>query len=207
MTQTNDFAVLTGDLVASRDLDPRQLDLAFEVLTKAASAASDWAGGKLRLSRSRGDGWQVAVPEQRADLRIALTFRANLTATGTGLETRIGLARGQISPIRNNDLNAASGPAFVAAGEALDGLAPPALFAHANGGALAASTRLADHISQQWTAAQARAIAPMLCPGPPTHAEVAARLGITRQAVTQALAAAGYDTLSSALDLIEGAPE
>ncbi len=43
----------------------------------------------------------------------------------------------------------------------------------------------------------------MLDPEPPTHAAVAARYGITRQAVTQALDAAGYDALATALTLLE----
>ncbi|MBF9036237.1 hypothetical protein HKCCE2091_18495, partial [Rhodobacterales bacterium HKCCE2091] len=54
-----------------------------------------------------------------------------------------------------------------------------------------------------WTRAQARAVAEMLPPGPGTQADAAERLGVTRTAVTQALAAAGFRALSDAIAFLE----
>ena len=54
-----------------------------------------------------------------------------------------------------------------------------------------------------WTPAQARAVLPMLAPDRPTQEQVAEDSGITRQAVRQALVAAGFPALSTALDLLE----
>lgn len=206
MTRAQNKSVLTGDFVASANMGTTALERAMVLLADTAEAIEGWVGAPLHFTRNRGDGWQVCLAQPACDLRAALLFRAALRRENTGWDSRIALARGQVT-LGPGDLNSASGPAFTEAGRALDGIARPALWVHANGGALAANTRLADHISQQWTVAQARAIAPMLHPDPPTHAEVAAKLGITRQAVTQALASAGYDALATALDLIEGAPE
>lgn len=75
---------------------------------------------------------------------------------------------------------------------------------HASGGALNALILLADHISQGWTPAQARAIFTMLPPGAGPRRAVAERLGISRQAVDQALHAAGFPAIDAALTQIEG---
>jgi hypothetical protein len=202
MTDSQSQAVLTGDLVASAEMAAPALEQAMATLADTAREISTWAGASLRFTRNRGDGWQVCLARPGLDLRAALRFRAALRRENPRWDSRIALARGPVS-LGSGDLNSASGEAFVAAGRGLDAIARPALWAHANGGALAAATRLADHLSQGWTQAQARAIAPMLDPEPPTHAAVAARYGITRQAVTQALDAAGYDALATALTLLE----
>ena len=195
-------AVITGDFVASAEIGPAALDAAMRVLAEAAGEMARWAGGPLHFTRNRGDGWQVCLARPGFDLRAALIFRARLRRDTAQWETRAGLARGPVT-LGAGDLNSASGPAFVASGRALDAIARPALWAHADGGALAAATRLADHLSQGWTRAQARALAPMLVPDPPTHATVAEALGISRQAVSQALDAAGFDAIATALALIE----
>ena len=195
-------AVITGDFVASGTRAPGALDAAMRALGQAADAMATWAGGPLHFTRNRGDGWQVCLAAPRHDLRATLVMRAVLRRDAPGWETRAALARGSVT-LGAGDLNSAAGPAFVASGRALDGLARPALWAHADGGALAAATRLADHLSQGWTRAQARALAPMLVPDPPTHATVAEALGISRQAVSQALDAAGFDAIATALALIE----
>ena len=75
---------------------------------------------------------------------------------------------------------------------------------HAQGGAIGAATALADHVSNGWTSAQARAILPFLKTlKRPTQKEVSAFLGISRQAVGQALDAAGYSAIKAALAAIE----
>jgi hypothetical protein len=77
--------------------------------------------------------------------------------------------------------------------------------AHAGGGALDAAFRLADHIAQGWTRAQARAVCAMLPPGAGPRRIAADRLGVSRQAVDQALRAAGFAAIEAALEQIEAA--
>lgn len=196
------IAVLTGDLVRSRQLSDAELETAFAALAASAAQIARWAGGPLHLTRNRGDGWQAILTRPTLDLRAALTLCAALAALGPGFGTRIALARGA-GQLDGPDLNRAQGPAFIAAGQTLDTMADPCRLTHAGRGALGAATRLADVLAQGWTRSQARAIGFALAPTPPKQAEIAQALGITQQAVSKSLDAAHYDALSTALALIE----
>jgi hypothetical protein len=197
------LAVLTGDLIASQRLEPGRLDAALAALANAAADISRWAGcAGARFGRFRGDGWQLALPRPALALRAALSLRAALRAEGKALATRIAIATGPGSP-PGPDINAETGPVYVASGRALDALRPPATMILAERGALGAAMRLADHVSAGWTQAQARAIRLALPPGSRTQAAIAAELGISRQAARQALVGAGLPALADALALIE----
>lgn len=202
---SGDVTILSGDLVGSTDLDGPALERAFDGLARAAGDIAGWRGAPVRFTRNRGDGWQICLDPPGPGLREALVMRAGLRRLGRDLETRIAIASGPADLPGSGDLNAASGPAFTASGRLLERLEGP-LMGHAAGGALAAATVLADEISAGWTEAQARAVLPMLAPDPPTQAEAAETLGITRQAVRQALVAAGHPALSRALAALEEAP-
>ncbi len=207
MSRAIPLAVLTGDLIGSTGLAPARIEQAFEVLRAASLRITQWQDHSPLLSRYRGDGWQIVLVRPTLAVRAALFLRAHLRAAGRDLSTRIAIATGCDLPPTSPDLNLATGPVFVASGRALDALEPPAQLCFASGGAMGAAVRLADALSQGWTVAQARAIAPMLAPHPPTRVAVAETLGIRRQAVEQALAAADYPALSEALQLIEGAAD
>jgi hypothetical protein len=199
------IAILTGDLIGSTALERDEVERAFGSLSAAAESVGQWQGTSARFSRSRGDGWQLYLARPELALRAALYLRATLAALGRGVETRVAIAEGAGGPEPPEDLNAATGPVFTTSGRALDALAGGATLAHASGGALGAAVRLADHISRDWTEAQGRALLHMLPPNPPTRAEVGERLGVSRQAVDQALAAAGFPAIEAALGLIEAA--
>ncbi|MDF1621316.1 MarR family transcriptional regulator [Pseudothioclava nitratireducens] len=197
------YTVLTGDLVSSRALSAEALEQAMNALAQTAEGIALWAG-PTRYSRHRGDGWQLAFAGGHFVLRAALVMRAGLRAEGRAFSTRIGMAQGPGTIPADGDLNRADGAAFVAAGDALDALGPgEGGLGHAGGGTLQALARLADQISAGWTPAQAQAAAPLLAPDPPTHAEVASRLGKSRQAVDQAAQGAGLSALRAALSLAE----
>lgn len=201
----NPFCVLSGDLVDSSALSAEEVDSALQALESAADDISRWAPGMVTgFARSGGDGWQFALSEQRFALRSSLYFRAAIRRLGKAFSTRIALACGDGHLPDNRDPNAASGPAFTASGRLFTTLGGPHItMGHASGGALNALILLADHISQGWTPAQARAVFTMLPPGATTHADAAARLGISRQAVDQALTAAGYHSISDAIQSVE----
>lgn len=201
----NVIAVLTGDLIDSTDLPAPKLETAFAALRDAAGRIARWQphGSSTRFTRTRGDGWQICLAQPHLALRAALCMRAALRSHGKMLETRISIATGHGALPENGDLNSAHGPAFTASGRGLDTLSGHAAMEHADGGALAAAVRLADHISQGWTPAQARAVHLMLWPRDRIRATAAAELEITRQAVNQALWGAGFPALADALDRIE----
>jgi hypothetical protein len=199
--------VLAGDLVASTDLTEEGLALALDALRAAATRIEDWHHQPVHFTRNRGDGWQICLPGDDPGIREALALRAALRQHGKAYETRIAIATGPATLPEDGDLNRASGPAFTHAGHLLDLMEGPH-FLHWSGGALNSIARLADYISHGWTPAQARAILPMLTPSSaPLQSDVASSLKITRQAVGQALAAAGYDALYAALTDLERAEQ
>ena len=205
MTALPVITVLTGDIVASSELGPDRLDAAMQALAEASDDVALWQGAPTRFTRARGDGWQMVLARPGLTLRAAMRLRAGLRRRGRDLATRIGIAigAGEVPPL--GDLNAAGGPAFTASGRALDGMRAPHQIALADGPAgLAAALVLADHLSQGWTEAQARSLVPALSPDAPTRAEIGAALGISRQAVDQALDAAALWAIEAACRELEG---
>jgi len=198
------WAILTGDIVESSRLDTTSLDQAIGDLAAIGTAVASWPGVEATaFSRRGGDGWQMAVSHPAYALRISLMAQACLRQHE--ISTRIAVAEGagQLPAGPTPDLNSAHGPAFQASGRLLEALPARQLFGHATGQHHHATFLLADHIAQGWTAAQARALTLMLPPdaGPRRHAAKA--LGISRQAVDQALHGAGYPALIAAITAIE----
>ncbi len=198
------YAVLTGDIVASSALTASALNATLNTLRAAATEIGNWPPSPATaFARRGGDGWQVTLDRPALALRAALYLQARLLRADDTASTRIAIATGDGTIPPNGDLNAAHGPAFTASGRALDDIPTHATMIHAAGGALAAATYLADHIAAGWTQAQARALCEMLPPGAGPRAAAAERLGISRQAVDQALRAAGYPALDAALGALE----
>ena len=196
------FTVFTGDLVNSTEMSKDDLDAvmaAMDSLTR--NLTSQTPSANTRFARRGGDGWQIACPADVNALTLALTVQANVRATLDNAQTRIAVASG--AGTVDGNLNSAHGPAFTASGQLLDRLDGRRLMAHAAGGALDAAFCLADHIAQDWTQAQARAMALKLLPGQLANRVIGDRIGISRQAVDQALAGAGYAALHDALTVLD----
>lgn len=201
------IAVINGDLVKSTSLPDLRLGLAFRTLEAAANDISLWQqpAASTAFSRNRGDGWQIFLANPRIALRAALYLRASLRAQGRDLATRMAVGIADGAPPDTSDLNIANGPAYVAAGHALDTMkASVELSVVSADVTLEAVYRLADHLSRGWTQKQAAALAPMLAPDAPTLQTIALRQQVTRQAVGQALKSAGFDAINDALRIIEG---
>ncbi len=215
------WAVLTGDIVASSAMSADELDEVILNIQGASLDGSHWkfVDGNSNLTgfaRRGGDGWQIAISAPSFALRFGLYLRARLKSLNADYSSRIAVSvgdgvlpvirgRGVINPssFELSDLNSAHGPAFTASGRLMEALDGHTLMAHASGGAIDATFRLADHISQGWTQAQARSLCLMLPPGAGPRRVAAETLGISRQAVDQALNGAGYPALIDALEAIE----
>jgi hypothetical protein len=202
MTQKQ--AVLTGDLVNSTALARDQLELAFSKLTIAANTISRWQSAPSHFSRYRGDGWQMVLTRPELALRAALFLAASIGTLGPMFATRIAIGCGEVMPSSSQIPFA---PAYVAAGHALDTMHKKRRIVHAQGGAISATTALADHIAKGWTPAQCTVLALSLSPHKMTHADMAKTLGITRQSVEKSLAAAGFPAIETALSQIEAADD
>lgn len=216
------WAVLTGDIVESSALSADALDVVMHDIQDVSRDASGWddVGADAIVTgfaRRGGDGWQVAINRPALALRLSLVIKARLRLSDPDHSTRIAAATGDGAlpdAMRKGvhdpggpafaDLNSAHGAAFTASGRLLEDLAGGTLMAHAAGDALHAAFRLADHISQGWTQSQARSLCLMLPPGAGPRRIAAQAIGISRQAVDQALGSAGYPAIMDALTAIEG---
>lgn len=210
------FAAVTGDLVDSSAFPVDRLERAFELIDEAVRDISGWPGLDVRpensgqnivtgYARRGGDGWQLVLTEPAYDLRAALFVVARLRRARDVPETRIAVATGQaegLAQIRK-DPNLAHGPAFTASGRAVADMKSARRLVQISDPLRDAVFRLADHIARAWTRAQARALCEMLPPGSGPRRVVADRLGISRQAVDQALHSAGFPALLDALSRLE----
>lgn len=206
------WTVLTGDIVESSDLSSGDLDRVMDVILSVPDEMTRWIAAPDRpmeahVTRRGGDGWQLAMDHPRLALRAALFLQAHVRTAGATTRIAVATGEGKLPDTPNPDLNSAHGPAFQDSGRLLEQLDNRTLMAHADGGTLDAVFRLADHIAQGWTQAQARALSRMLPPGAGPRRVAAKRLGISRQAVDQALNAAGFPALMDAIEAVEGASQ
>ncbi|MCB2111363.1 MAG: hypothetical protein H6895_14820 [Defluviimonas sp.] len=196
-------SVLTGDLIGSGAAGPEQVERAMDTLRRAAGEISAWQGGAdVLFTRHRGDGWQILITEAPwLCLRAALFIIAGLRAAKDLPSTRISIGLGAANPVRDRTLAAASGEAFELSGQALDKLRGHtlALSGPAFGEHDAIILVLIEERIRRWTPEQAEAVALALPPDNPTLARLAARLGISTQAVSYRLKGAGAPALRQAL--------
>ena len=121
------FAVLTGDLVDSRQLSSLQQKSFFSKLNnlwgKFGSAHADAVIGKLEVFR--GDGWQGVLSDPSLSVNAALFIRASVKALNLApkMDTRIGVGIGSVDSLNPKRLGESNGKAFQYSGQALDSLA------------------------------------------------------------------------------------
>lgn len=194
--------VITGDLIGSRSVTADALDAAFDTLsTAAADFGQDW-GLDLRFTRYRGDGWQVVVTDPHLTLHAILFIIARLRAGHPGINTRLSIGIGPVETFGTHDLSDANGTAFVISGQHLDKMSRKRTLAIAGygiGATHAAIIGFTEFITSTWTAAQAEAVALAMRDFPRTQNDIAAELGITRQAVQSRLASAGLAYFENAI--------
>ncbi|MHC9237808.1 hypothetical protein ACX9MO_19470 [Pseudooceanicola sp. 502str34] len=197
-------AVLTGDLVGSSRAGAAATTSAMEVLSRECATMADWAGGDLRFTRFRGDGWQAVVPAPQKALRVTLTLLAWLRASDLPT-SRVAIGFGEMQLPATRDLSAAAGPAFEAAGRALDEMGRDTRLACAGPAdrALVGALPLADAIVRGWTVKQAEALIHTLPPEPPAQIRIAEALNIRPQSLSERLEAARFWALEASLAVIE----
>lgn len=208
--KTSDVAVISGDLVGSTRMEPKVVEAALGVIRQLCRDEANWIGSNF--TRQSGDGWQIYLGQPRYALRSALLIRAALRSMGAGLDSYFSIAAGRLAGAPPDDLNETNDPLFIRSGRQLAALKADAAktgirIGWTGDGRSAAAAVLADHISQDWTAAQAQAISLCLPPDAAklTYSEAADQLGISRQAATKALKAAGLMPLRAALTALETA--
>ena len=201
------YAILTADLIGSTEAAPSVVDMAMTALSQASSMIADWTGDDTRLTRFRGDGWQIILSDPPLVLRASLLILASLRAKGGGLATRLSVAMGTVDRLGDRGLAEASGPAFTLSGRNLDTMPPFRTFVYADPDRdrrwTAAIMELAVWQAQQWTPEQAEAAMLALDLPRRTDKVLAAQLGISRQAFQSRLKGTGLMARSSALYAFE----
>ena len=193
-------AILTGDLIGSTAADSAATETALALLAEVARR-----NGAARFTRFRGDGWQCATALPLGP-RLALRLACALTAA-RGLQSRIAIGLGAVEAWGEGALLSQSrGPALIASGRALDGMATGQLLALANGDSDPrdqALIRLWAALARRWSPEQAEALGLSL--EGLRQTEIAARLGISKQAVSLRLKGAEALALTESLTLWEAA--
>jgi len=217
------YAVFTGDLIGSSKALPQKVEATMQNLADTGDRLSRLTGSDTKFTRYRGDGWQLLLADPGNFLLGVLLILARLRAAPDTLRTRIAIGAGAVHSLGTSDLRDAQGFAFTVSGQALDSLkrdrnivlasAPndPLGILGGNGDRAAIQGQvdwygpvilgLVGFIAGHWTRAQAEAVAIALEHGQETQAEIAARLGITRQALNLRLTGAGYGPLRGAVKL------
>lgn len=203
-----DYAVLTGDLIASTQAGAPAVDRAMAVLSAAADEIAGWSMtenvvvGDTHFTRFRGDGWQIVVSISHFGLRAALLMYARLAADPGLPKTRIAVGISTIDRLTGPGLSDADGAAFAISGRALSQIERGEHLRVAGNKITpirASLISLLDDRISDWTPEQAEAVAHVLAPDAPTQAAIAATLGISPQALSARLTGARWPTIRRVL--------
>ena len=150
------YAVLTGDIVKSRDITPRaQL---IETLKEALETAKETHHAEYDVYR--GDSFQMVIPSAPAAALVAIIIRSKLIShspkKSSPWDTRISIGIGGIT-YRGEKTTESDGPAFLLSGQGMDELNKKnrrlnikAPWEHADR-SLSLVTRFVDDIISNWS--------------------------------------------------------
>jgi hypothetical protein len=207
------FAVLTGDIVGSRQLSAEGLERTRRLI---AAGAAQFRRRQPRALLGvpevfRGDAWQLLLRETRWALRLALLMRALLLARND-VRTRISIGIGGVDVINRRRISVSTGEAFMLSGHALDhitgyfdltGALPERAAPLA--GWFAPMLHLCSGLVRPWTRRQAEIVSFALLLDNPTHESIAGTLRprVAKQSVTESLAAARWRPLLEGIRVFE----
>jgi hypothetical protein len=126
ISQKDDYAVVTGDIIGSSELDlkgRKKLHLEIKKIFKRLQVAFPELL-PLPIDVFRGDSWQFIVYKPKQALRIGLCFRL-LIKSGIYLEnldTRMSIATGKITFISKERISESDGETFRISGKNLEKL-------------------------------------------------------------------------------------
>ena len=219
MVPTELHGVVAGDIVNSSEMESGKRRQLPDILESAYGEVARAFGEHLpfELAISAGDEWRIYVECPKVALAASLAFWTRLKAAD--VTSRMVLAIDAIDFINNGDLHTSDGAAFRRAGRGLevilgDELQFALLLPDERGelGKICAELtgELVDILLKDLTAAQARAVAQMLCPRhggtAPTTSEIAERWEpepISRQAVGKHLHRGGWPVIERTIERYE----
>ena len=150
------FAVLTGDIVKSREITPRSrlIDALKETLETVKDAH------RAEYDLYRGDSFQLVLPSAPSAALVAVIIRSGLKSrspkNGETWDARISIGIGDIT-YRGESVSESDGPAFLLSGQGMDKLGSTnrrliieAPWEHADR-SLSLVTRFADDLISHWS--------------------------------------------------------
>lgn len=204
------YAVLTGDIIKSRKLTPRELEAVRECLARSVEHVRQWKAEVVyrEVEFYRGDAWQLLLADPSLALRVAMFLIASVRAQGL-TETRVSVGLGTIDLLHESRVALSVGEAFVLSGHGLDRMKKNILHLDLPTSAgplmewIQMAVHLCDAISKQWTVRQAEIITFALAPNTQTHAQIAEKLEVRQQSVTSSLHAASWKVVEEVIALFE----
>lgn len=207
------YAVLTGDIVKSRELSADQSKALQNRLKSAAQEFESVFPATLvgSLGITRGDGWQVALQKPEYALRLALFLRA-VVKSEFKTDTRVSIGTGPVDRLEPNNIIESTGSAFEHSGHGLEGLDKArrlSLCAQPEESRDRIIMSLLDCIVSKWTDKESIAVTGVLLGR--TQDEIAERSPVsersgkkpTRQAVAYALTRASWTTVRPCIEFFE----
>ena len=213
ISKTRDYAIVTGDIIASSRLSVAQRRALHAAMSRASSALrrAFKSAVPVPVVIFRGDSWQLLVTDPVAVLRIALFYRASLRAEidARGVDTRMAIAIGRIDFIPGEQIAEGDGPAYRLSGRALEAMTKRERMrlvypSHPEERALGMVVHLLDAIVSRWSDKQALAVSGALRGWSQEQiAKTSWSEPISQQAVAQHLERAAWSYVESALAYFE----
>ena len=213
MRQSRYYAVLTGDIVKSSRLSPREMESVRAILTRAVNAARRWRRGLIQGQPEffRGDAWQLLLSDPAMALRVAIHLRASLRAAGLA-DSRVAIGLGKAGEISSRRVSLSTGQAFVLSGKALDKMTrysnmtievPPSAGPLSDW--LKVVGHLCDSLIGQWTMRQAELVRAAVHPREADSGQISQLLipTVSKQAVAKGLSGANWYSIREAIRMFE----
>ena len=213
ISKAKDYAILTGDIVASSRLSSSERRAVPAAIARSSSALRRVFKKAVpaAVTVSRGDSWQMLVTDTNQALRIGLFFRASLRGgpKAPRLDTRMAIAIGRIDFIPGDRIAEGDGPAYRLSGSALESMHKRENMrlvypSHAAEKALTTVVSLLDGIASRWSDKQALTVRGALRGW--SQEKIANKSWdepISQQAVAQHLERAGWSYIERALKYYE----
>lgn len=204
------YAVLTGDIVNSSDVDGEKKDLLISSLKEAFQTVVEntkWKKPFPAFDIFRGDSFQGVLPEPADALKAALIIRASLikqnqSSNETDWDARMAIGIGTIDYLSDN-ISESDGPAYRNSGPILDDLKGDHKLAITTpdenlNSEFGTSCALLDAVINKWTPAQADIVFRLL--QNQSKKKIGKDLDISQAAVHYRVKAAGWFAVEKFLE-------
>lgn len=192
MKKLRPIAVITGDIIRSTRMPPEIFDAVSPAIIDAVAVAQRCYPDKRisKISRFRGDSWQVLLDDVSIAARIMLLIHGRIRMLARKAASRMALGIGYARDVNFDDPGLSMGMPFEISGGILDAMRGRSLFdvgqaAHIDGGEklplldipmLRAGFGLSGFCANSWSSRQAEVFFYLLRPNSGSYSDVAALL-------------------------------